>query len=279
MKYQFIQYQVADQIAHITLNRPRYLNAQSRQLLEELDKALDQATIDSEAKAIVLSASGDHFSAGHDLGTEEEKADLLQRPIDEGLRGRYSRSRDLYVDFTLRWRDLPKPTIAVVQGYCIFGGWMIASAMDLVFAADNAMFLGTNFQYFSIPWDIHPRKAKEILFESRFVDAHEARELGLVNQVYAKETVLKEATAYAGRIALNDTFQLRMIKQAVNQAQDTQGFKAHIGAAHNLHMLSSTAETDPGFALENKTHQKRRPMVQQALENYEIRKRQQQQEQ
>ena len=170
MNYEFIQYRVSDRIAHVTLDRPGYRNAQSRQLLEELDLAFDDAANDSEAKVIILSANGDHFSAGHDLGTEDEKADLERRPMAEGLRGRYKRSRDLYVDFTLRWRDLPKPTIAVVQGYCIFGGWMIASAMDLIFAASDAMFLGTNFQYFSIPWDIHPRKAKEILFESRFVD-------------------------------------------------------------------------------------------------------------
>ena len=278
MNYKFIQYRITDRIAHVILDRPGYRNAQSRQLLEELDLAFDDAANDSEAKVIILSANGDHFSAGHDLGTEDEKADLERRPMAEGLRGRYKRSRDLYVDFTLRWRDLPKPTIAVVQGYCIFGGWMIASAMDLIFAARDAMFLGTNFQYFSIPWDIHPRKAKEILFESRFVDGQEAYELGLVNRVYAKETLLEEAITYANRVALNDTFQLRMIKQAVNQAQDTQGFRAHIGAAHNLHMLSSTAEKDPGFTLSKPTG-KRRPMVQQALENYEIRRVQQQRDQ
>ena len=75
------------------------------------------------------------------------------------------------IDPTLRWRNVPKPTIAAVHGYCIFAGWIIASACDLVFAADDAMFLPTNFQYFSVPWDLHARKAKEVLFESRFVDA------------------------------------------------------------------------------------------------------------
>lgn len=278
MNHEFIQYRVTDQIAHVILDRPRYRNAQSRQLLEELDQAFEVAVNDSQVKVIILSASGDHFSAGHDLGTEDEKTDLQRRPMGEGLRGRYQRSRGLYVDFTLRWRDLPKPTIAVVQGYCIFGGWMIASAMDLVFAASDAMFLGTNFQYFSIPWDIHPRKAKEILFESRFIDGTEACDLGLVNHVYARDTVLEEAVAYAKRVALNDAFQLRMIKQAINQAQDSQGFKSHIDAAHNLHMLSSTAEKDPDFAL-GKPAGKRRPMVQQALKNYEIRRQQQQREQ
>ena len=72
------------------------------------------------------------------------------------MRGRFHHSRESFINKTLRWRDLPKPTMAGVQGYCIFGGWMVASAMDIIYAADDAMFLGANFQYFSIPWDIPP---------------------------------------------------------------------------------------------------------------------------
>ena len=188
--------------------------------------------------------------------------------MQPGLRGRYKRSRQLYVDYNLRLRNVPKPTIAVVRGYCIFGGWMIASAMDLIFAGDDAMFLGTNFQYFSAPWDIHPRKLKEIFFESRFIDAREAHALELVNRIYPANDVLDQAMDYARRIAENDSFQLRMIKQAINQTQDTQGFQTSIGAAHNIHMLSSTGEADPGFEL-NRPTTKRRPMVEQALKNYQ----------
>src|SRR5690606_24590429 len=143
------------------------------------------------------SGEGDHFSAGHDLGTPEELADREARPTEEGLRGRYRRSWDNNIDKSLRWRNLTKPTIAAVQGYCIFGGWIIASSMDLIFAADDAMFLGTNFQYFTIPWDLHPREAKEILFESRFLNAQEAKELKLVNRVIPRERLEEETLAYA----------------------------------------------------------------------------------
>ncbi len=172
------------------------------------------------------------------------------------------------MDKTLRWRNLPKPTIAGVQGYCIFAGWMIASAMDIVYAADNAMFLGANFQYFSIPWDVHPRKAKELLFESRFIDAHEARELAIVNRVFPAAELEDAVLAYARRVARNDPFQLRMIKQAVNQVQDTQGFAGHITAAHAMHMLSSEGERDPDYTLEVPAGA-RRPMVERAFENYQ----------
>ncbi|MEJ2131202.1 MAG: enoyl-CoA hydratase-related protein [Gammaproteobacteria bacterium] len=174
--YENIIYEASDHVARITLNRPQYRNAQSRRLLEELDDAFANAAGDGDVRVICLFGEGDHFSAGHDLGTAEELADREERPLQAGIRGRFAHSREQFVDKTLRWRNVPKPTIAAVQGYCIFGGWIIASAMDILFAADDAMFLGANFQYFSIPWDLPPRQAKEILYQSRFIDAAEAAE-------------------------------------------------------------------------------------------------------
>lgn len=263
-----IRYEQEGRVARLVLNRPRYRNAQSRLLIEELDAAYAQAAKDSSVGAIVLMGEGDHFSAGHDLGTPEELADREARPYQKGLRGTYERSWDLNIDTTLRWRNIPKPTIVAVQGYCIFAGWIIASASDVIFAADDALFLPTNFQYFSVPWDLHPRKAKAILFESRFIDAAEAEELGFVSRSFPRERLNEEVMAYAARVADNDPFQLRMIKMAINQAQDAQGYSTHIKGAHAFYMLSSTGEADPGYAL-NKPDRKRRPMVQRAFENYE----------
>ncbi len=267
MDYAQILYELDGHVLRVTCNRPSYRNAQSRRLLEELDDAFARASEDTEVRVIVLMGAGEHFSAGHDLGTPDEQADRQQRPRQEGLRGRFHHSREHFVEKTLRWRNVAKPTIAAVQGYCIFGGWMIASAMDLIFAADDAMFLGVNFQYFSIPWDVHPRKVKEILYESRFIDAQEALELGLANRVIPREQLEAETMAYAHRVAQNDPFQLRLIKMAVNQMQDGQGFTSHITAAHTMHILSSTGEADPDYALA-KPEGRRRPMVQQAFEHY-----------
>ncbi len=272
MSYEFIRLENDGRVAKVILNRPDYRNAQSRKLLEELDQAFHQAADDDDVGVIVLTGAGEHFSAGHDLGTPDEKSDLEARPVQQGIRGRFRRSRELYVNYTLRWRELPKPTIAAVKGYCIFGGWMIASAMDMIFAAEDAMFLATNFQYFSVPWDMHPRKAKEMLFQSRFIDGKEAQELDLVNRVYPVARLIDETMAYARAVAENDPFQLRMIKMAVNQAQETQGFTAHITAAHTMHMLSSSAESDPDYALA-RPDGRRRPMVERALKNYEASRR------
>jgi enoyl-CoA hydratase len=269
MKYEFIEYDVVAQVARITTNRPQYRNAQSRHLLEELDDAFAVAGADSDVHVIALFGAGDHFSGGHDLGTPEEQADRLERPLQQGLRGRFDHSRENFVEKTLRWRNVPKPTIVGVQGYCIFAGWMVASAMDIIYAADDAMFLGSNFQYFSIPWDVHPRKAKEFLYASRFLDAQEALQLGLVNRVFPAAGVRGAVIEYAERVARNDPLQLRMMKMAVNQMQDTQGFAGHITAAHAMHMISAEGEKDDDYALKVPKGA-RRPMVERAFENYQL---------
>ncbi len=237
MSYKHIRYEKADRIARVILNRPRYKNAQSRLMLEEMDRAFADADRDDDIRVIILKGEGEHFSSGHDLGTPEEKDDAEKRPYPKGVRGLHKRSWDLYVDTTLRWRDLEKPTIAQVHGYCIFGGWMFAAAMDLIVAAEDAMFLPSLLQYFSIPWDIGVRKAKEILFQSRFVNAHEAERIGFVNMVVPREKLEQETTALATRIAESDRFTLRMLKLAVNNAQDQMGYRSAIKNAHAHHMV------------------------------------------
>ncbi|MEC9252227.1 MAG: enoyl-CoA hydratase-related protein [Pseudomonadota bacterium] len=271
MSFHDIEYEVVNRVARITTARPEYRNAQSRRLLEELDEAFMTATVDRDVHVIALFGEGEHFSGGHDLGTPDEREDMQKRPLQEGLRGRFDHSREQFVEKSMRWRNVPKPTIAGVQGYCIFGGWIVASAMDIIYAGDSAMFLGSNFQFFTVPWDIHPRKAKEVLYESRFIDAPEALALDLVNRVVPDADLQASVLEYAERVAMNDPFQLRMIKMAINQMQDTQGFQAHVNAAHLMHIVSAQGERDPDYALKV-PEGKRRPMVEKAFENYELHK-------
>jgi enoyl-CoA hydratase len=143
---------------------------------------------------------------------------------------------------------------------------MIASAMDVIFAADNTRFLPTNFQYFSVPWDLGVRRAKEVLFQSRFLSAQDGYEYGFVNRVVPLAQLDEEVMEYADSVAQNDPFQLRMIKLAINQAQDAQGFTQHIYGAFGLHILSSIGESDPTADLPQ-IEGRRRPMVQRAIEN------------
>jgi enoyl-CoA hydratase len=239
--YTQIKYETLGRVARVILNRPRYLNAQSRVLREEMDAAFAVAVEDPEIRVIILAGEGEHFSSGHDLGTPEELEDARGRPYVEGLGGRYKRSWDQNVENSLRWRELPKPTIAQVHGYCIFGGWLIASAMDLIVAADDAMFLPSHFQYFSVPWDLGARKTKELLWLGRFVKADEALDLGFVNRVVPRAELEAETLALANEVARMEPFAARMVKFSVNQAQDAQGFRTSVRAAHSNYMLIEQA--------------------------------------
>jgi len=231
MEFSEVTYDTDGPIATVTLNRPRYRNAQSYRLLDELDAALDRAVADHEVKVIIVTGAGDHFSSGHDLGTPESVAYRKEIGVGESGIGFYEAFRKYNLDYTLKWRNLAKPTIAMVRGYCIYGGWMIAAAMDLVFASPDARFLAGQVEYFSIPWDVGPRKAKELLFESRFIGAEEAAALGFVNRVIPGEALERETLAYARRVAESAHGALRMAKLAVNKIQDLQGFSASMEAA------------------------------------------------
>ena len=179
MEYRHILYSTDEGIARVTLNRPEVRNAQSRRLLEEMDDAFRVAVDDPEVRVIILSGNGGRLLRRTRPRLREETRRPRAAALCARLKGRYKRLWDLYIDFGLRWRNLPKPTIAMVHGYCIFGGWMIATAMDLIVAADDARFLASHFQYFSVPYDLGIRKAKDVLFQFRFLHADEAEKTGL----------------------------------------------------------------------------------------------------
>ena len=229
MTYKTIIYRPG-RIARVILNRPDKLNAQNFTMLREMDHAFHAAVNDPECRVIVLSGEGRFFSAGHDLTSEDQRADIATlashlEPYDRGLL-----SREIYTDSHLRWRDLPKPMIAMVHGQCIFGGWMIAAAMDFIFASDDAIFLPSYGDYFTVNFDVGWRKAKEILFATRFISAQEAMATGLVGQVFPPDQLEKETLDYAERIAEQDPGQVRLIKFAINQAMDNMGFSSSVRA-------------------------------------------------
>lgn len=259
-----ISYEVDGRIATVSLNRPEYRNAQSRRLLEELDEAFTEAVDNPDVRVIVLRGEGEHFSSGHDLGTPAELADRTDRPYPEGPLGEQKRSWELNVANTLRWRDLRKPTIAAVQGFCIYGGWMIASAMDLIAAADDARFLPAHFQYFSVPWDLGPRRTKELLWKAEFVGAEQALELGFVSHVVPRADLDSFTHDLAGQIARQDPFVAAMIKRSVNEMQDQMGFRTAVTSAHSTYMQIQAAGKVVPKGEEGKI--RRLPSVERSLE-------------
>ena len=235
-----VRYETMDRVAKVTMARPQYRNAQSRRLLTELDEAFARAIEDTDVRVIVLAGEGKAFSAGHDLGTPEQVEDLKTNPRSGRTfaEQNFAYSWDHFLDMSLRWRDLPKPTIAQVHGWCIFGGWIIASSMDLVVASDDAKFLTNLLQYFTLPWEVGPRKAKQILLDNRALTAAEAHELGFVNEVWARDELEAKTVELANRIAGNATFFNRLVKLTVNQVMDAAGFRASVQAAHSNYHLS-----------------------------------------
>jgi enoyl-CoA hydratase len=238
MGYEQIIYETGA-VARIILNRPDVNNAQSRRLLEEMDHAFEAANADRGVQVVVLSGTGRHFSAGHDLGSEAELIDRGERGYETARPGSYDRLRDLNVTNTLRWRNFPKPTIAMVQGYCIYGGWMIASAMDVIFASEEARFLPAHNQYFGVPWDLGARKTKELLFQNRFLTAQEAEAVGFVNRVYRPEDLERETLAYAAEVATTNPMHNRQVKFSVNNMLDAQGFTTHVTAAFQTYAMNA----------------------------------------
>lgn len=224
MEFQDIVYGVEGPVATITLNRPRYKNAQSYRMLDEIDEGFGKARIDKSVRVLVIRGSGGTFSSGHDLGTQDALEYRKNLGAAPGIES-YDQFKRYNLDLLVGWRNFPKPTIAMVEGYCIYAGWMLAACCDVVFAAQDAEFLAGFVEYMSIPWDIGIRRAKEICFESRFITAEEAREYGFVNRVFRPESLEHETYAYARRVAEQSADALRFIKVQANKAQDAQGFQ------------------------------------------------------
>ncbi|WBL35680.1 enoyl-CoA hydratase-related protein [Tepidiforma flava] len=244
MEFRDIDYRTDGPIAWITFNRPQYRNAQSWRLLDEYDRAMDLAVADSAVRVIITRGAGGNFSSGHDLGTPEQAADREARGIGEAGIEFYENFRHYNLDLLVKWRNAPKPTIAMVEGFCIFAGWMMAACVDLVFAARNALFLPAMLEYFSLPYDVGVRKAKELMFESRFLTAEEARELGFVNRVFEPEDLERETVGYALRVAENNPVVVRLSKAAANRAQDLMGYSAFLdtGLSDYLVMMANRGE-------------------------------------
>jgi enoyl-CoA hydratase/carnithine racemase len=231
-----ILYEVSDRVAVITLNRPEKANAQNMALLDDLDAAWTRAADDDEVRVIVLRGNGKHFSSGHDLNSGVPVPEKLT------LEWIYKLEARKYLEYCLRWRNVPKPSIAAVQGKCIAGGLLLCWPCDLIVAADNAEFsdpvvyMGIGgVEYHGHTWELGPRKAKEILFTGRAVTAEEAEKVGMVNRVVPLADLETATMELPGQIAQMHPFALRQAKRAVNQTLDIQGFYAAIQSVFDIH--------------------------------------------
>ncbi|WP_405981154.1 enoyl-CoA hydratase [Streptomyces sp. NBC_00158] len=249
-----VLYAVRGPVAYVTMNRPRYRNAQNSAMTYALDDAFYRAAGDPAVKVVVLAGAGEHFSAGHDIGTPGRDAHLpferraglwwdhTERP---GAESRFARESEVYLGMCRRWRELPKPVIASVQGACVAGGLMLAWVCDLIVAGEDAFFADPvvrmgipGVEYFAHPWAMPPRIAREFLYTGDRMPARRAYEVGMVNRVVPRADLAKETDRLARRIAEMPGFGLALTKRALNQAEDLQGLHTGMDSVFGLHHLA-----------------------------------------
>jgi enoyl-CoA hydratase len=217
---------------------------------------------DDEVKVVVLAGSGKHFSGGHDIGTPgrdidrsfERKAVIHWDHVDkEGVDSRFARESEVYLGMCRRWREIPKPMIAMVQGACIAGGLMLAWSCDFIVASEDAFFsdpvvrMGIpGVEYFAHPWVMNPRAAKEFLYTGDRVAAERARELGMVNHVVPRDDLESAVLGIAERISAMPRLGLALTKKAVNQAEDLMGMRSGMDSVFGLHHAAHAHNAEVG---------------------------------
>ena len=246
-----ILFEVVDGVAWITMNRPSFNNAQNGQMTYALDDAFQRATNDDSVKCIVLAGNGKHFSAGHDIGTpgrdlhfEFDKrlmfAPHTNKPAAELL---YTREQEQYLGMCRRWRDVPKPTIAMVQGACIAGGLMLAWVCDLIVASEDAFFqdpvnplMGIpGVEYFAHAYELPPRVAKEFLLLGERMPAARAYNFGMVNKVVPRNELRAATEAWATKLAGQNRLGNWLTKQSVNHVEELRGKRSAMDAVFHMH--------------------------------------------
>ena len=245
-----VLYEVRDGIATVTMNRPRYNNAQNSKMTYALDAAFTRASHDDAVKVIVLRGAGKNFSAGHDIGTPGRDInqsferstiwyDHVNKPGGEFL---YVREHEVYLGMCRRWRELPKPMIAMVQGACIAGGLMLAWVCDLIIASEDSFYADPvvrmgipGVEYFAHAFELNPRIAREFLYLGERMPAARAYQMGMLNRVVPASDLEHETYDVAARLGKMPRMGLALTKQALNHVEDLQGKRAAMDAAFAWH--------------------------------------------
>ena len=220
MEYQTIIYDIRDQIAWITFNRPESMNAINRQMTRELIEACRAVEEDNAVRVAIFTGAGERaFSAGMDLRERVESSlSFIERRRQKLTATIYTQARAVAA--------MTKPTIAAIRGYCLGGGLELALACDMRIAAEDAKLGLTEVRRGLIPGAggtqrlprlVGTAKALEICLTGDSVSGVEAHRLGLVNAVVPADALLKTAEDLAGRILKGAPVSVSFIKEAINK--------------------------------------------------------------
>jgi enoyl-CoA hydratase/carnithine racemase len=215
MVYETILFDVEDNIAFITFNRPKVLNAFNTHMLKECIDVLEKCRDDKNIRVVVFKGAGEKaFSAGADIAEIQDNGPFEQLG--------YNR---LWIDMFYMIENIRKPMIASVQGYAPGGGTELSLCCDMVLAADNAQFGLAEIKIGVIPgagatvrlprW-VGKAKAMEILMTGEFIPAEEAHRIGLINHVVPTDQLETFTKEFAGKVAKMSPLALSAAKASVN---------------------------------------------------------------
>ncbi len=220
MTYKNIILKIESDVALITFNRPKVLNALNSELLTEFSQALDEISEDENVRVLVLTGSGSKaFVAGADI-KEINGLDPLSAKV-------FAKKGQ---DIIGRLSGLPIPAVAGVNGFALGGGTEIALGCDFIYASEKAVFGLPEITLGIIPGFGGTQRlsrltganiAREMIFTGKTIDAAEAKELGIVNRVCPEISLMDDVMKTAGKIAKMGRVSLRAAKQAINRGMNT----------------------------------------------------------
>jgi enoyl-CoA hydratase/carnithine racemase len=224
MSYESICFASEGNIALVTLNRPQRRNALSLALMLELIDCLSEIGSRRDLRAVILSAAGSVFSAGHDL------SEMVGREMSE-----YRKLFDVCTELMEKLQSIPQPVIAEVQGIATAAGCQLVATCDLAIASEDAAFAtpGVKIGLFcttpmvALSRAIGRKRALEMLLTGEMIDAHRAADWGLVNRVVAADRLRAETRQLAGRIAEASDMVVALGKQAYYTQIDLDQPKAY----------------------------------------------------
>ncbi|MFZ5966132.1 MAG: short-chain-enoyl-CoA hydratase [Bacillota bacterium] len=219
MNFEYLLYRKEGNIGILSINNPKALNALNSKVLGEVDKAIDQITLDPEVYVLVLTGEGKAFVAGADI------TEMRNMTAEEG-RKFGERGLNLFRKIEL----MEKPVIAAINGFALGGGCELAMSCDIRIAGDKAKFgqpevgLGITPGFGGtqrLPRLVGIAKAKELIFTGNIMSAQDAEKIGLVNSVVPQEELMKEALILANKIASAAQIAVRYAKSAMNRGIET----------------------------------------------------------
>ncbi len=251
--YQEITFDLSGGIAKITINRPRYHNAFTPDTVKEMCDAMTICRESPEIAVVILTGAGDKaFCSGGDQNVKGHAGYIGQDGVP----------RLNILDFQRQVRSLPKPVIAMVNGYAIGGGHVLHVVCDLTIASDNARFGQTGprvgsfdagFGSSYLARIVGQKKAREFWFLCEQYTAQEAYEMGLVNKVTTPENLEDETIRWCEKIMQHSPIALRMIKTGLNAELDGQaGLQEFAGNATMLYYMTEEAQEGKNAFLEKR---------------------------